>query len=381
MKGLLSLLLTLSLSFSPITAMITPVHDDDISIAAPSAVLMEKQTGALLYEKNAHERRPIASVTKIMTLLLIAEDIESGKLSETDTVTAGARAASFGGSCIYLEEGEQLSVADMLKCICVVSANDCAVAMAEHLSGAEEVFVKRMNERAAELGLEDTHFTNCTGLFDDEEHYSSAYDIAVMSRELIGHELIKKYTTIWMDSIRDGAFELSNTNKLVYWYNGCTGLKTGYTSKAMYCLSATAERDGVEYIAVVLGGESINSRNNDAKTLLNYGFANYTVLDIDSGISIPDIAVDFGRNDTAALTLSEHRRYALVPKGTLSADYSLSVPESICAPMEAGVQVGEVNVSVNGETLCDIPVCTLEAVESLGFGGLFAYIAKSLIGL
>ena len=381
MKGLMSLLLSVTLTLSPLTAAGSAARDEDISIAAPCAVLMEKETGAVLYEKSAHERRPFASVTKIMTLLLITEDIESGKLSETDTVTASARAASFGGSCIYLEEGEELSVSDMLKCICVVSANDCAVAMAEHVSGNEETFVKRMNQRAAELGLEDTHFTNCTGLFEDGEHYSSAYDIALMSRELIRHELIKKYTTIWMDSIRDGAFELSNTNKLVYWYNGCTGLKTGYTSKAMYCLSATAEREGVEYIAVILGGESINSRNNDAKTLLNYGFANFTVLDIDRDISLPEIAVEFGKDENAALALSPHERFALVPKGVSSAEYSLSLPESVCAPLEAGTQVGELHVGINGNTLCNIPVCTAGAVESPGFGGLFAYIAKSLIGL
>ena len=184
-----------------------PLRDGDISISAPSAILMEKYTGEVLYEKNAHERIFPASVTKVMTMLLIVEDIESGKLKLDDTVTASARAASFGGSCVYLEEGEQMSVDDMLKCIVVVSANDCAIAMAEHISGTEQLFVERMNRRAEELGLEDTHFTGCTGLFDDGEHYTSAYDVAVMSRELIGHELIKNYTTIWMDSIRGGKFE------------------------------------------------------------------------------------------------------------------------------------------------------------------------------
>lgn len=272
-----------------------PLRDGDIGISAPSAILMEKYTGEVLYEKNAHERIFPASVTKVMTMLLIVEDIESGKLKLDDTVTASARAASFGGSCVYLEEGEQMSVDDMLKCIAVVSANDCAVAMAEHISGTEQLFVERMNKRAEELGLEDTHFTSCTGLFDDGEHYTSAYDVAVMSRELIGHELIKNYTTIWMDSIRGGKFELSNTNKLVYWYQGCTGLKTGYTSTAMYCLSATAERDGVEYIAVVMHGDSIESRNNDAKALLNYGFASFTLCPL-HGAELPDIPVELGRS-------------------------------------------------------------------------------------
>ena len=208
-----------------------------LTVSAPSAVLMEKETGTVLFEKNARDTGFPASVTKIMTMLLIVEAIESGAVSPDDVVTASERAASFGGSCVYLEAGEQMSVHEMLKCIAVVSANDCAVAMAEHLCGSEEVFVRRMNERAKELGLEHTHFSNCTGLFDDGEHFTCALDVALMSRELLRHESIKAYTTIWMDSIRGGEFELVNTNKLVSRYPGCTGLKTGYTSTARYCLS------------------------------------------------------------------------------------------------------------------------------------------------
>ena len=249
-----------------------PLSDSDIQISAGAALLMEKLTGEVIYEKNADARLPTASITKIMTMLLIVEDIEAGRIKPEDIVTAGSRAASFGGSCVFLAEGEKMSVDEMLKCIAVVSANDCAVAMAEYLCGTEQLFVERMNARAAELGLENTHFTNCTGLFDDREHYSSARDVALMSAELIKHEMIKAYTTIWMDSIRGGEFELSSTNKLVYWYEGCTGLKTGYTDAAKYCLSATAERDGVEYIAVVMRAESGDRRNADAATLLNYAF-------------------------------------------------------------------------------------------------------------
>ena len=271
-----------------------------LSVSAPSALLMEKETGTVLYEKNAHERLFPASVTKVMTMLLIMEDIDSGKLSLDDVVTASARAASFGGSCVYLEEGEQMTVREMLKCIAVVSANDCAVAMAEHLAGSEEVFVERMNRRAEELGLEDSHFTSCSGLFDDGEHYSSAYDIAVMSRELLKHPGIKDFTTIWLDSIRGGAFELNNTNKLVYWYPGCTGLKTGYTSSALYCLSASAERDGVEYIAVVLRCESIEKRNQDAKTLLNYAFAGFQLCPLRPAEELPALPVDMGERDQRA---------------------------------------------------------------------------------
>lgn len=356
-----------------------PLRDGDISISAPSAILMEKYTGEVLYEKNAHERIFPASVTKVMTMLLIVEDIESGKLKLDDTVTASARAASFGGSCVYLEEGEQMSVDDMLKCIAVVSANDCAIAMAEHISGTEQLFVERMNKRAEELGLEDTHFTGCTGLFDDGEHYTSAYDVAVMSRELIGHELIKNYTTIWMDSIRGGKFELSNTNKLVYWYQGCTGLKTGYTSTAMYCLSATAERDGVEYIAVVMHGNSIESRNNDAKALLNYGFASYTLCPL-RGAELPDIPVELGRSGSVRCEY-DGGEYALVPKTGAEPEYELTLPERVAAPVAAGARLGTLRVSVGGELLREVPVVAAEDVARLGYFGLWGKLALSLFGL
>lgn len=356
-----------------------PLRDGDIDISAPSAVLMEKYTGELLYEKNAHERIFPASVTKVMTMLLIVEDIESGRLALDDTVTASARAASFGGSCVYLEEGEKMSVDDMLKCIAVVSANDCAVAMAEHISGTEQLFVERMNKRAAELGLEDTHFTGCTGLFDDGEHYTSAYDVAVMSRELIGHDLIKNYTTIWIDSIRDGKFELSNTNKLVYWYEGCTGLKTGYTSTAMYCLSATAERDGVEYIAVVMHGDSIESRNNDAKTLLNYAFASYTLCSL-RGAELPEIPVELGR--TAFLRcVYDGSEYALISKTGVQPEYELTLPKIVAAPIAAGAQLGTLRITVGGELLREVPVIAAEGVERLGYWGLWGQLAMSLFGL
>ena len=236
MKRLLPLVILISVIFtlaSPSAFALDADGRAQPEVSAPTALLMEKETGTVLYEKNAHEPGFPASITKIMTMLLIVEDIEAGRLKLDDTVIASERAASFGGSCVYLEAGEQMSVSDMLKCIAVVSANDCAVAMAEHISGSEEKFVERMNKRAKELGLENTHFSNCSGLFDDGAHFTTAYDVALMSRELIKHDLIKDYTTIWMDSIRGGEFELSNTNKLAYWYPGCTGLKTGYTSTSI----------------------------------------------------------------------------------------------------------------------------------------------------
>lgn len=357
-----------------------PLRDGDIDITAPSAILMEKSTGEILYEKDAHRKIFPASVTKVMTMLLIVEDIEAGKISLEDTVTASERAASFGGSCVYLEEGEQMSVSDMLKCIAVVSANDCAVAMAEHLSGTEQVFVERMNKRAEELGLENTHFTGCTGLFDDGEHYTTAYDVAVMSRELIRHDLIKEYTTIWMDSIRNGEFELSNTNKLVYWYPGCTGLKTGYTSTAMYCLSATAERDGVEYIAVIMHADSINDRNNDAKALLNYAFANYTLCSLRPAEALPAIPVELGAEDTVQPTFTGEE-FALVLKGSGESEYHVKLLDKVHAPVRQGDQLGTLTVTMGGETVAELPLCAETDVPRIGYFGMLSKLAGSLIGL
>ena len=254
----------------------------ELDIQGKSALLMDVDTGTVLYEKNAHERLSPASVTKVMTMLLIMEAIDSGKIGWDDTVTASEAAAAKGGSQIYLKVGETMSVSDMVKSIAVSSANDCACAMAEHLAGSETAFVERMNARAKELGMNDTTFVNCTGLDDDpgaENHKTSAYDIALMSRELLkNHPDIKKYTTIWMDTVRNGAFGLSNTNKLIRFYSGATGLKTGFTSGAGYCLSASAMRDGMELIAVVMGCETSNIRTAACKSMLDYGFANFALV-------------------------------------------------------------------------------------------------------
>lgn len=356
-----------------------PAGSAELTVSAPSAVLMEKETGTVLYAKNAEEPGFPASITKIMTMLLIVEAIEDGVLSPDDIVTASERAASFGGSCVYLEPGEQMSVRDMLKCIAVVSANDCAVAMAEQLCGSEEVFVRRMNERARELGLEHTHFSNCTGLFDDGEHFTCALDVARMSRALLGHESIKEYTTIWMDSIRGGAFELVNTNKLVSRYPGCTGLKTGYTSTARYCLAATAERAGTEYIAVVMHCDTAESRNRDAEALLNYAFAGFRLVPLQKWQSLPELPVALGKRDSVALCF-DGPESLLARKGGEPA-YALSLPASIPAPVEKGARVGTLRVSVGGETLAEVPVCTAEAVARIGVGGLALRLAGSLVGL
>ena len=256
-----------------------------LEVAAPSAILMDAATGTILWEKDAHTRLAPASVTKIMTLLLVLEALDSGKIGWDDTVTASDAAAAKGGSQVYLEPGEQLPLRDMLKAVVVSSANDCATALAEHVAGSEAAFVELMNQRAAELGMQETHFVNCTGLDDEPdaaEHLTSAYDIAVMSRQLLQHEEIRQYTTIWMDTVRDGQFGLSNTNKLIRFYQGATGLKTGYTAAAGHCLSASAQRNGIELIAVVLHCASSADRFTAAKALLDYGFANYALVQLET---------------------------------------------------------------------------------------------------
>lgn len=347
-------------------------------VAAPSAVLIERETGTVLYAKDETERRPPASVTKVMTLLLIAEAVDSGELALDDMVTASERAASMGGSQIWLEVGEQLSVSDMIKCVAVVSANDCAVALAEHLCGSEAAFVERMNRRAEELGLENTQFTNCTGLFDDTAHYTCALDIAVMSRELLGHEWIKDYTTIWMDSVRDGASELTNTNKLVRYYEGCTGLKTGYTSTAMYCLSASAERDGTEYIAVIMHAESIESRNKDASALLDYGFANFRLCPLTSGEELPEVAVELGTEASVTPVYDGGGAVLLRTKDGQGLTWSLDLPESVAAPVRAGERLGTLTLSNSSGPVAEVPILAGGTSERLSAPGIFIRLVSLL---
>lgn len=347
-------------------------------VAAPSAVLIERETGTVLYAKNETERRPPASVTKVMTLLLIAEAVDSGELSLDDMVTGSERAASMGGSQIWLEAGEQLSVSDMIKCVAVVSANDCAVALAEHLCGSEAAFVERMNQRAEELGLENTQFTNCTGLFDDTAHYTCALDIAVMSRELLSHEWIKDYTTIWMDSVRDGKSELTNTNKLVRYYEGCTGLKTGYTSTAMYCLSASAERDGTEYIAVIMHAESIESRNKDASALLDYGFANFRLCPLTSGEELPDVAVELGTEAYVTPVYDGGGAVLLRTKDAQGLSWSLDLPDTVAAPVRAGERLGTLTLSNSSGPVAEVPILAGGTAERLSAPGIFIKLLSML---
>ena len=329
---------------------------------AGSAVLMEKETGTVLYEDHAHDKLEPASVTKVMTLLLVIEAIDSGRLKLDDMVTVSARAASMGGSQVYLKEGEQMTVDDMLKAVAVVSGNDAAVALAEHLAGSESAFVERMNQRAHELGMEDTNFLNCTGL-PAAGHLTSAYDIALMSRALIGHAKIREYTTIWMDTIRDGQFQLANTNKLVRFYEGCTGLKTGSTDSALYCLSATAERDGMELIAVVMKSPTSAQRFESAKSLLNFGFANYTLLDIQPDAAIPPVEVSLGTLDQVQPILGQGSRI-LVDRNELNeVTTELRLTDNVEAPVEQGQKLGEMVVSVGGQERQVIPLVADQAVE------------------
>lgn len=379
MKRIISLLLVIFLL--PVPAMALEVLTDEaISVEVPSAILMEKTTGTIIYEKNAHEKLPPASVTKVMTLLLVVEEIEKGALSEDDLVTASARAASMGGSQIYLKEGEQFTVREMLKSVAVSSANDCAVALAEHIAGTEEAFTARMNERAAELGMVDTFFADCTGLLENPNHLTTAYDIALMSRELISHDLIKNYTTIWMDTVRNGEFGLSNTNKLIHGFDGATGLKTGFTSKAMYCLSATAERDGVEYIAVVLRGETSDIRFNSARTLLNYAFANYGLVSLRDAQALPPVTVELGKSSTVQ-PVYDGPEGVLLGKGELAGvTYSLELAESVKAPVKAGLELGSLTVLSDGKLLAEVLIVAGDDVERLGVWEVFLKLCRLLTG-
>lgn len=381
LKQIISVILALVLTIGTAGA-VEPLEGDDITIAAPYAVLMEKSTGEVLYEKQSHERCSPASVTKIMTMLLVMEALEAGTLSPDTMITASDKAASMGGSQIWLEQGEHMSVDEMLKCVAVVSANDCAVALAEQIAGSEEAFVQKMNQRAVELGMNDTNFTNCTGLHDDDNHYTSAYDIALMSRELLRHEKIKEYTTIWMDTIRDGEFGLSNTNKLIFYYDGATGLKTGFTSKAMYCLSASAERDGVEYIAVVLHADTSNDRFESAKTLLSHGFAGYDLTSLRPNEALPPVKVILGTADSVQ---PEYRgdEYVLTEKGKGDElAFEIELCESVEAPVAEGQRLGILRVKNDaGESVAEIDIVSSCDVSRLTFGNVVISIIRSLLGL
>lgn len=351
--------------------MLCPVtHATAVTTSAKSCLLMERETGTILYSENEHQPLEPASVTKVMTMLLTVEALDSGRIHDSDVVTASAYAASMGGSQIFLKEGEQMTVQDLLKSVAVASGNDAAVALAEFLSGSEPAFVEKMNQRAKELGMNDTHFCNCNGL-PAEGHLTSAYDIALMSRALLSHDTIRPYVGIWMDSIRGGEFQLANTNKLIYYYDGATGLKTGSTSSAGFCISASAQRDGMELIAVVLGSSTSAARFSTAKALLNYGFGGFTLTDATPSEPLTPIPVSLGQSPTVSLALDGSCRL-LIPRD--SADKitaQLECAPSVNAPVTAGDRLGTLSLSVDGKLVKQLPVVASTDVPRLTFAGIF----------
>ena len=372
--------LTALLAALCITAVL-PVHAGavDLPLTSRAAVLMEKTTGQMLFAQNEHEKLEPASVTKIMTLLLTMDAIDSGAMAYDDVVTVSANAAGMGGSQVFLAEGEKITVEELLKSVCVSSGNDAAVALAEKVSGVTELFVEQMNNRAKGLGMDDTHFVNCTGL-TAKGHVTSAYDIALMSRELLTkHPDIRRFTTIWTDTIRDGTFGLANTNKLIRFYDGATGLKTGYTTSAGYCISATAEREGMELIAVIMKGETADKRNTDAKALLNYGFSTYALVSAAPEESLPVLPVSMGETEQVPLMLPEEGVTALVEKGRANAlTRRIDLPEGLTAPIAAGQPVGTLTL-LDGETeVLTVPILAAEDVPRRSWGSLFVQLLRTV---
>ncbi len=349
-----------------------------LALNCESAVLMEATTGRVLYEQNADKALPPASVTKIMTLLLVMEAIDSGVLKWDDTVTCSANASKMGGSQIFLREGEQMSVRDMVKSVVIASANDAAVALAEHIAGSEEVFVSRMNARAKDLGMKNTNFENTNGLDDTaENHVISARDIAIMSRALIAHKEILEYSSTWMDTVRNGEFGLTNTNRLVRFYKGCNGLKTGSTAKAKFCISATAERDGMTLIAVIMAAPSRDERNAAAKTLLDWGFSNYELYTSD--FKIPGRLEVVG-GDSEFCNISGGVFSAVVPKGKASkVTVTPELTEKITAPISKGDTVGKIKYSLDGKNIGETMVTADSSIEKIGLFGVVKSIFLSFL--
>lgn len=352
----------------------------ELPLTSRAALLMEKTTGQILFAQNEHEKLEPASVTKIMTLLLTMDAIDSGALDYDDVVTVSANAAGMGGSQVYLAEGEQITVEELLKCVCVSSGNDAAVALAEKVAGVTELFVEQMNNRARGLGMDDTHFVNPTGL-TAEGHVTSAHDIALMSRELLTkHPDIRSFTTIWTDSIRNGTFDLANTNKLIRRYDGATGLKTGYTASAGYCISATAEREDMELIAVVMKGETADKRNADAKALLNYGFSAYALVSAAPEEPLPALPVTMGETDSVSLTLPPDALTAVVEKAQAAAlERRIDLPESLPAPVRQGQQVGTLTLCSGDTELLTVPILAAEDAAGRSWGRMFADLLKMAV--
>ncbi len=377
----LTLVMCLSCLATPVVAEeqnTSSPNQNNFELNCKSAVLMEASTGQILYEQNPDEALPPASVTKIMTLLLVMEAIDEGKIALTDMVSASEYAASMGGSQVYLKVGESMSVEDMLKSVVISSANDAAVALAEFVSGDVDTFVRKMNDRAKELGMKSTCFENVTGLDDTaQNHLTSAKDIALMSRALIAHPTILKYSSIWMDTIRGGAFGLTNTNRLVRFYRGATGLKTGSTSKAGFCVSVTAERDGLSLICVIMGAESRDVRNAQATKLLDWGFANYAAYRA-PGEAAEDVRVLGGVKNSCSVGFEGFD--AVVSKGDVGKiERKITLQESIAAPVKLGDEVGKVQYLLGEEILGEIPITAREEIAKIGFFGLWQRLLAKIL--
>lgn len=373
MKKIFCIFLNIIFCISSVRASAQP------ALSAKAALLMEAGSGKVIYEKNAHESLPPASVTKIMTMLLVAEAIERGDIDYSTVVTASEYAKSMGGSTIFLDTGEQMSVDNLLKGVAVSSGNDACVALAEHLCGSCEAFVDLMNKRAAKLGMRDTHFVNCNGL-DADGHYSGAYDIALMSRELLKHTEILNYTTIWMDSLRDGKFQLANTNKLIRFYKGANGLKTGSTNNAGCCISATAKRDGMQLIAVVLGAPSSKDRFADASALLNYGFANYAVANYSTfNEDVKPVTVKNGKSDSVMCVIGKSSPVLLEKGKENDVKAHINLPENVHAPIKKGQQIGDIVLTLDGETIATSPIIAKSSVgKKIVFDYMLDYLKKLL---
>ena len=394
LRGALALVLTLTLLALPAgaedgeeedfdsddwAAVETLSSPEDVSSSVGAAVLMERETRTCLYESEAHRHLPIASVTKVMTLLLVTESVDRGDLKLDQIVTCSAYAASMGGSQIFLEEGETMTAEELIKAVAVSSANDGAVALAEAAAGSEGAFVERMNQRAKELGMEDTVYANCTGLPCQEEHYSCAWDIAVLSCQLLNCEWIRNYTTIWTDTVRDGKFGLSNTNKLIRFYPGATGLKTGFTQEAMYCLSASAMRDGTEYVAVILRAPSSDVRFESAKLLLNHAFANYRLVELLPDTVLPPVAVHMGASPWVQPVVSGQTKLLLEKHQISGLQKELVLAEEAVAPVEAGQSLGYLRLmDAEGNELARTELTAGETIPRASWGSVLLQLLRIL---
>ena len=378
---LVLVVLSLLRGFAASAAGIIPATNADFDVPCAAAILIDEDSGTVLYEKNADARRPIASITKVMTLLLAFEALEAGKIHLDDFVPVSEHAYHMGGSQIWLEPGEQMTLDDMLKAICISSANDAAVAVAEYVGGSETAFAEMMNVRAYELGMANTHFVNACGL-DEAGHLSTARDVALMSREmLLHHTEVRDYCSIWMDTLRGGATQLVNTNKLLKSYRGITGLKTGTTNGAGCCLSASASRDGLGLIAVVLGAGNSNDRFAAARALLDWGYANLAAVNI-TPPELEPLAVIRGTAPTVELTAQPPAEGIVIPKGQREAmTQTVNLAESLEAPIAAGTEVGTVTVTVEGQTVASYPVVTAAAVERMTFGRAFQWLGQGLLAM